>query len=212
MALAQPRIPSRVPDPRDANTQIPWHEAREGGDLNLICMTGYIGNSPVLEQTYARQSDFVLLRLACHKYIQFETHQPIEQVNWVSWVGYGRMARMICEKYYKGCRVYIQGEFRTDEYVRARGGSDRRAPRKVRRETHIILKIRMLTRPNAPPRPDHPPPVGLPADYGVARASNQHYRKWVPNPEDGFATFDPDGPMPADAKELDPDKLPEPPY
>lgn len=181
-----------------ANTSIPWHEAREEGDLNLLCQTGTIGNTPVLEQTM-RGYDFVVLRICCERRTTFRgKHDPITRNNWTSWVGYGAQARAICNRLIKGCHVYIRGKIETHEFKRTGATSSPRSIKTIRRETHIIDEIKCLRWPRSG-RPA-PAPEGYEPNYGVFRPQPGQYRKWAPNPTDSFATFDPYGPMPDDAK------------
>ena len=189
--------PVPLPNPEVANDEIPWHEARERGDVNLIIQSGRIGNNPILEQTYTRHKDFVLLRINCQSIISFKTREDLVTANWTSWVAYGAMARYITNCFYKGCKVQLMGAMRTDEFVAERGKA---GPQKRRRETHVVKRIWLLQYPRKG-RPVVTKDKKFQDNWGVARtyADNQ-YRHWVPDPTDSFATFDPEGPMPADAR------------
>jgi len=193
----RPATPNVV-HPDSANTELPWHSARQDGDLNLICMTGFMGNDPLLEKTFTKGADFCLVRLACHEVVNFRTPgiPDREYTNWVSFIAYGALARAVVSRYYKGCAVFIKATFRTDEFVghRKNGKQSR-----ITRETKVIQQIRLLYKPK------HEKPIPAPANLmpeaiPVAGARKSGYRRYVPDPGDDFINMDEEA-MPTDAKE-----------
>lgn len=200
------RRPSHKPDAFEHNLPIPWSEAREEGDENFVLMTGRLANEPMLEKTYTRKDDFCVIRVATTSRLVFKSIAPIERVNWVSWVAYGPMARFICQAFRKGCTVLVRGVVRTDEFRRARGGTDRRT-KIMRRETHVVSHIICLKWPREGDKPiPKAPKHAVPYNFGVARPAQDMYRRWVPDPGDSFASYDPEGPMPTDAQQPEAEK------
>jgi len=189
--------PPPAPRPDEANTEIPWWEARETGDVNVIYVSGRLGHDPVLERTRTKGVDFCVLRVAVTRVTEFRSREPIKETHWISWIAFGAMARKIVSRYFKGCYVMITGYIETFEYIRVHGGGDPRRNR-ARRESHIIKWIRLLAKPAANrsplPRPDR-----LAGTAGPGTGHPDRYvRKYDPDPGDTFDTYECD--MPDDAK------------